>query len=54
MHRTVGLVPFCAKKQKRTKHANPDTFAKKRSAAGDQGVIQQTSISSMFDIASNK
>jgi hypothetical protein len=38
MHRTVGLVLFCAKKQPRTKHANPDTFAPKRSAAGDQGV----------------
>ena len=37
MHRTVGLGIFCAKSNSRTKSANPDTLARKRSAAGDQG-----------------
>ena len=36
---TVGLGIFCAKSNSRTKSANPDTLAKKRSAAGDQGVM---------------
>jgi hypothetical protein len=41
MHRTVGLGLFCAKSNSRTKSVNPDTLARKRSAAGDKGVIFQ-------------
>lgn len=49
MHRTVGLVIFCAKSKSRTKYAKPDTFAKKRSAAGDQGVrISKSTIQRRF------